>query len=131
MGHHDEIVFGDAHFPGESNNHNVIRADGLEINALLDAILPLMVLDHAVDYPVIMMEPVEKDRSSTTLMEKYQSVYEGYDHIVSQHYPDTPPILKIDKFEFYKRASKAFAVVMTGDLRIYSNLILIKGVTTW
>ena len=30
MGHHDEIIFGDAHFPGESCNQNIIRADGLE-----------------------------------------------------------------------------------------------------
>ena len=59
MGHHDEIVFGDAHFPG-GNSSNVIRADGVEINALLDGVLPLFVLDHAVDHPVIMMEPVGK-----------------------------------------------------------------------
>ena len=37
----------------------------------------------------------------------------------------------VDKFDFYKRAEKAFTVVMTGDLRIYANLLLVKGVTTW
>lgn len=131
MGHHDEIVFGDAHFPGESNSSNVIRADGVEINALLDGVLPLFVLDHAVDHPVIMMEPVEQDRSSAQLMEKYHKVYQGYDDLISKHYPSTPSIEKIDKFKFYERASNAFAVVMTGDLRIYSNIILVKGVTTW
>ena len=31
MGHGDEIILADAHFPGESFNHNVIRADGLRI----------------------------------------------------------------------------------------------------
>ena len=28
MGHGDEIVLADAHFPGETFNGNVIRADG-------------------------------------------------------------------------------------------------------
>jgi L-fucose mutarotase len=33
MGHGDEIVFADAHFPGDSFNARVIRADGLPIDA--------------------------------------------------------------------------------------------------
>ena len=55
MGHHDEIIFGDAHFPGESCNDNIIRADGLRIDDLLDAVLPLFVLDHVIDQPVMML----------------------------------------------------------------------------
>ena len=35
MGHGDEIVFADAHFPGHSTNERVIRADGLQIEDLL------------------------------------------------------------------------------------------------
>lgn len=131
MGHHDEIVFGDAHFPGESRNKNIIRADGLGIIDLLDAILPLFVLDHAVKNPVVMMEPVKEDQASGELMKGYQEVYEDYTTTIHRHYPKTPPIEKMDKFDFYQRTEKAFAVVMTGDTRIYANLILIKGVTTW
>jgi L-fucose mutarotase len=41
MGHGDEIIFADARFPSESFNANVIRADGLRVPELLDAILPL------------------------------------------------------------------------------------------
>jgi L-fucose mutarotase len=37
----------------------------------------------------------------------------------------------VDKYDFYDQTRKAFAVVMTGDTRIYANLILAKGVTTW
>ena len=130
MGHHDEIVFGDAHFPGESKNPNIIRADGLLINDLVHAILPLFVLDHAVKHPVAMMEPVLEDRNSKTLLSKYHEVYDDYTTTIHEHYPDTPPIEKMDKFDFYDRASKAFAVVMTGDIRVYANLLLVKGVTT-
>ncbi|MDA9589508.1 hypothetical protein N9R65_01800 [Opitutales bacterium] len=45
MGHGDEIILADAHFPGHSFNDQVLRADGLKITTLLDAILPLFELD--------------------------------------------------------------------------------------
>ena len=35
MGHGDEIVFSDAHFPGHTFNPTVLRADGLGADALL------------------------------------------------------------------------------------------------
>ena len=40
LGHGDEIVLADAHFPGESFGKRLVRADGLRIAGLLDAILP-------------------------------------------------------------------------------------------
>ena len=67
MGHHDEIIFGDAHFPGESCNDNIIRADGLCIDHLLDAVLPLLVLDHVVENPVMMMEPLPEDKADAKI----------------------------------------------------------------
>ena len=42
MGHGDEIVLADAHFPGESLGRRVVRADGLEIAPLLKVIAPLL-----------------------------------------------------------------------------------------
>uniref|UniRef100_UPI0027D2EBFD RbsD/FucU domain-containing protein n=1 Tax=Endozoicomonas sp. ONNA2 TaxID=2828741 RepID=UPI0027D2EBFD len=41
MGHGDEIIFADAHFPGHTLNNRVIRADGLMVDQLLQAIMPL------------------------------------------------------------------------------------------
>ena len=55
MGHGDEIVLADAHFPADTFGKRVIRADGIKVPPLLDAILPLMALDSYVDHPVIMM----------------------------------------------------------------------------
>jgi L-fucose mutarotase len=46
MGHGDEIVLADAHFPGETYGQRVLRADSLRIPDLLDAILPLFGLDR-------------------------------------------------------------------------------------
>ena len=131
MGHHDEIIFGDAHFPGESCNTKIIRADGLQIDDLLEAVLPLFVLDHVVDNPVMMMEPLPEDKANATISADYQKVHDGYHEIVQKHYPDTAPIAQVGKWDFYEQTKKAFAVVMTGDTRIYANLILAKGVTTW
>lgn len=56
MGHGDEIVFSDAHFPGHTFNHTVLRADGLNADSLLGAVIPLFELD-AYATPVIMMGP--------------------------------------------------------------------------
>ena len=47
MGHGDEIVFSDAHFPGHTFNPTVLRADGLGADALLAAVIPLFELDAA------------------------------------------------------------------------------------
>ena len=35
MGHGDEIIFADAHYPAKSFNNNVIRLDGVKIPELL------------------------------------------------------------------------------------------------
>ena len=122
MGHGDEIVLADAHFPGDTYNENVIRADGLKITDLLEAILPLFELDAYVDHPLMMMDAVDSD-------ELDPSVEESYLNSIHKTNPEVPAILRIDRFEFYDRAEDAFAVVMTGETAKYGNIILKKGVT--
>ena len=122
MGHGDEIVLADAHFPGESYNSNVIRADGLRIPDLLAAILPLFELDSYVPHPLIMMAAVEGDQLDPQVERSYMEKI----HISN---PEVATIDHIDRFEFYDRATDAFAVVMTGETAKYGNIILKKGVT--
>jgi len=122
MGHGDELVLADAHFPGESLGKRVVRADGLRIADLLEAILPLFVLDTYVPHPLIMMEPVAGDTPDPQVEISYRkSIYLTN--------PDLPPIKRIDRYAFYERTKNAFAVVMTGETAKYGNIILIKGVT--
>jgi len=121
MGHGDEIVLADAHFPGHAVHENVIRADGLHIADLLEAILPLFALDTYVDHPVAMMQTMPQDEPDPTVAGDYREALDAYAQ-------DTPPIEFIERFDFYERAKKAFAVVMTGETRIYANVILKKGV---
>ena len=122
MGHGDEIILADAHFPGETFNDNVLRADGLKIPELLEAILPLFELDAYVPAPLIMMAAVEGD-------ELDPAVEESYLKSIHKSNPDVAPIERIDRFDFYDRAEEAFAVLMTGETAKYGNIILKKGVT--
>ncbi len=122
MGHGDEIIFADAHFPGETFNSNVLRADGIKIPDLLEAVLPLFELDSYVDAPLIMMAAVEGDELDPL-------VESSYLERIKLTNPQISAIARIDRFAFYERAKNAFAVVMTGETAKYGNIILKKGVT--
>lgn len=122
MGHGDEIIFADAHFPGETFNSNVLRADGIKIPDLLEAVLPLFELDSYVDAPLIMMAAVEGD-------ELDPAVETSYLEKIKLTNPQISVTARIDRFAFYERAKNAFAVIMTGEKAKYGNIILKKGVT--
>ena len=123
MGHGDEIVLADAHFPGESINSKVVRADGLKIPDLLEGILPLFELDTYVDHPLVMMAAAKGDQLDP-------KVEESYLERIHKTNPNVPPIERIERFAFYERAKNAFAVVMTGETVKYGNILMVKGVTT-
>lgn len=120
MGHGDEIIFADAHFPAHSLGPKVIRADGLQVSQLLAAIIPLFELDSYAP-PLVMMAPVEGDTLDSSVETRYKAALstegEGID------------ITRIDRFAFYERAQKAFAIVLTGETAKYGNILLKKGVT--
>ena len=121
MGHGDEIVLSDAHFPGHTFCKTVVRADGLRIPDLLEGIIPLFELD-SYDDPLIMMGAVEGDQLDPSVEECYMAA-------IQKHAPDAPGVCRIDRFAFYDRAEKAVACVVTGELAKYGNIILKKGVT--
>ena len=121
MGHGDEIVFADAHFPGHSVNARVLRTDGLSIATLLDGVLPLFELDGYAP-PLAMMAAVAGDKLDPAVESRYMKV-------IRRHVPQAKAPERIDRFAFYERSQKAFAVVMTGETAKYGNIILKKGVT--
>jgi len=118
MGHGDELILADAHFPGHSINGRVLRADGIDIASLLRGILPLFELDQYAE-PLIMMAPVEGDQLDPAVERRYQGALGR----------SGQPMARIDRFAFYDRARSAFAVVMTGEVAKYGNILLKKGVT--
>ncbi|XP_026350287.1 fucose mutarotase isoform X1 [Ursus americanus] len=112
MGHGDEIVFADVNFPTSSicrGGPEEIRADGLGIPQLLEAVLKLLPLDTYVETPAAVMELVPSDRKTglqTPVWRSYQSILFEAGCVST--------LAKIERFEFYERAKKAFAVVATG-----------------
>ncbi len=119
MGHGDEIVIGDGNFPAASIAQRLVRLDGHGVNEILDAILKLMPLDTYVDAPVGLMDN-GGDRERPP-------IWTDYEKTVKANEGDKKFEL-IERFAFYERAKKAYAVVATGETAIYANIILKKGV---
>ena len=117
MGHGDEIVISDAHFPGHTFNAKVLRADGVGADALLAGFRPLLELDSYAT-PVIMMEAVPGDTLDPAVEAKYRKAlgYEG-------------EIERMERYASYEPAKKAYAVILSGETAKYGNIILKKGVT--
>lgn len=120
MGHGDELVIGDGNFPGESISSRCVRCDGHGTGELLEAVLKLFPLD-TYQKPVYIMEKVKGDTVATPIWDEYKKIIEPY---------TAEEIQQIERFEFYERAKKAYAVVMTGESALYANIILKKGVVT-
>lgn len=121
MGHGDEIIFSDAHFPAHSMGPKVIRADGLRVSDLLAAIIPLFELDSYAP-PLVMMAAVEGDTLDASVEQRYLQALSSPDR-------RDLSVTRIDRFAFYERAQKAFAIVITGETAKYGNILLKKGVT--
>lgn len=117
MGHGDEILFADAHFPGRTNARELIRADGIPVDRLLKGVAPLIELDSYAT-PVIMTAPVPGDMLDPDVEARIRKAldYKGEIEFVSRD-------------ELYARAKRAFAVVQTGETAKYGNVFVKKGVT--
>ncbi|KAM4703899.1 fucose mutarotase [Rhinophrynus dorsalis] len=126
MGHGDEIVLADANFPASSTSKSgpeLIRADGLGIPRLLEAILHLFPLDTYVASPAAVMDLVESDKEK----DLKTPVWDEYKNLLAKAGCEAP-LQKVERYAFYERAKTAFAVVATGETALYGNLILKKGV---
>ena len=123
MGHGDEIVIADGNFPAESMGKNavVVRADGHGVPEILDAVLQMMPLDQYVPHPAALMEVVPGDKCIPVIWNQYRSILE-------KRREDPSAIEMMERFAFYERAKKAYAIVATGETAIYANILLKKGV---
>jgi L-fucose mutarotase len=121
MGHGDELVIADGNFPAASVAQRLIRADGLPCPILLDAILRLFPLDQYVDKPVALMAVVAGDTYQPVIWDEYRA-------IVKKHESTFTDFEYVERFAFYERAKKAYAVLATSEMALYANIILKKGV---
>ncbi|MFA5659070.1 MAG: L-fucose mutarotase [Oscillospiraceae bacterium] len=120
MGHGDEIVIADANFPSKSLAKSLVRADGIKGEAMLDAVLSVIPLDSYVKDSFVLMSPEPNDELDKNLIEGYTNILTKYEAEIEATY--------ISRHEYYERAKKAYAVISTGEITKYANIILKKGV---
>ncbi|ODM98394.1 Fucose mutarotase [Orchesella cincta] len=132
MGHGDNIVIADAHFPAHSLGRRgplVIRADGVKYIAdMMAAILKLIDLDAYVPNPVKIMDLTDDDKKKGILKTPLP-VWQQYIDIASKSSNGQKFSLGyVERFEFYEQAAGAFVIVLTSDTTLYGNVMLSKGV---
>ena len=101
-------------------NPRCVRCDGHGVPELLEAILELFPLD-IYQKPVYLMAKTPGDTVETP-------IWDTYAEIIKPHTDEK--MVEVERFEFYERAKKAYAVVMTSEKALYANIILKKGVVT-
>lgn len=121
MGHGDEIVIADGNFPAASVNDRVVRLDGHNGVEVLKAVISVFPLDTYAESNAILMAPVPGDNVETPIWQDYAAV-------LNDSEGDAVRMEQIERFAFYERAKKAYAVIATGESALYANLILKKGV---
>lgn len=119
MGHGDEIVIADCNFPSASKARILIRADGISSCEILDAVLQLFPLDQYDDNNFVLMEKCSGDKADTSIWDSYKSILKKYE--------PNAGITFEERFDYYSRAEKAYAIVATGEESQYANIILKKG----
>ncbi|MIL09688.1 ribose ABC transporter [Salmonella enterica subsp. enterica] len=120
MGHGDELVIADANFPAYAMGPSVVDMPGLESTRVLEAVLSLLPLDEFVDKPAGTMAAVHPGDADAmlALFQKTCDAAEGKPVAIEE----------VERFAFYERARDAYAIVLTGERRLYGNIIVKKGV---
>ena len=117
MGHGDELVIADANFPAGTCAQRLIRMPGVDGVRSTEAILSVFPLD-TYSVPAFVMDLTDVDKAKgmpdPAIWPDYMKLTGGFE--------------KLERFEFYERAKKAYCVIQTGEERQYGNLILVKGV---
>lgn len=118
MGHGDEIVIADGNFPSASMGQRVVYLTGNGACEVLDAVLKLLPLDTYAQ-PLYLMAVAEGDTTETPIWDEYKKIAAQYSDAEFDF---------IERYAFYERAKKAYAVIATGEGALYANVLLKKGV---
>jgi L-fucose mutarotase len=121
MGHGDEIVIADGNFPAASHAARLIHCSGHGVPETLEAILTLFPLDSYSEKPVALMQVVPGDTVETPIWKQYERIVRPASDAAFDY---------VERFKFYERARKAYAIIATGESALYANIILKKGVIT-
>ena len=121
MGHGDEIAIVDANFPAHSQGPHVVALDGVDAVHALDAILSLMPLDDFAPETCWRMEVVGAP-------DEEQPIFAEFRNVIAKRENASFALASLERYAFYARAAKCFAIVATAERRLYGNIILKMGV---
>lgn len=120
MGHGDEIAIVDANFPAASLARRLVSMRGVGTAEMMTATLTVLPLDESVPFPASIMRAAEAVDVAVTAI---GSIRAALDRATS----GAAGVAELERFEFYERARNAFAIVSTGELRPYGNVLLTAG----
>jgi L-fucose mutarotase len=121
MGHGDELALVDSNFPAVSVARRLVRLDGADLPSALEACLQLFPLDTFVKEPAIRMMQVHAP-------DEIPEVQQICQRIIDESEGRHQKLAGISREAFYERARNAYAVVITGEARIYGCILIKKGV---
>jgi L-fucose mutarotase len=126
MGHGDLLVIADTNFPADSVARDsqlgyLLTMENLTAAQAMNAILSVFPLDTFVDDFAGRMEVVGAPAEIPPLQAEVQTEIDA-----AEGRPR--PMIGIERFDFYDRARKAYAVIQTGERRFYGCFLLRKGV---
>lgn len=121
MGHGDAIAIVDANFPAHSTGKAVIDVAGASAPQVLDAVLSVLPLDTAVIPAAFTMEVIGDPDAVPEPVADFAAV-------LTRHALADCEVGHLPRHAFYAKAADAFAIVRTGELRAYGNILLVKGV---
>ena len=121
MGHGDDLVIADTNFPATTMGRRVVRMDGVSGPRLLEAVLSVLPLDDFVPDPALRIEVVGDPEAEPEVCRDYAAILARPAHGGAR-------LGRLERFAFYERARGAFAVVASGEDRLYGCVLLKKGV---
>ncbi len=125
MGHGDDLIIADCNFPADAIAAATRLGRLLRIEQPMPrvarAVLSVMPLDSYVDDAAGRMQFADEP---DTLLPVHVEVQAEVDAAEGRSWPLVP----IERFEFYERARRAFAVIQTGERRFYACFAFRMGV---
>ncbi len=121
MGHGDDLAIVDANFPAASCTRMLERLDGVSATAALEAVLTLLPVDDFGEHPVRSMAVVGDEEQVPPVVKEFNRLIRYVDGQIMTCHP-------LAREEFYDQARAAYAIVATGEARLYGNILIRKGV---
>jgi L-fucose mutarotase len=121
MGHGDDIVIVDTNYPAAASGLPIIRLDGIPAPRVLDAVLSVMPLDDFVPEAAWRMQMVGDPAGEQPIFDEFRAV-------IAAREGSRFALASLERFAFYEKARGAFAIIVSGERRLYGNVILKKGI---